>query len=103
MDAGDRAAQSNDSSIERAADRDRQHGTPEPATRHRAYAATSSTRAFRIDEIKALEPWLASTVTALIDSSIELLNGYSGQDRLESTIADGPSDSTATAADQDGG
>lgn len=51
--------------------------SPQPDTVE--YAATSSTRAFRIDEIKALEPWLASTVTALIDSAIELLNRYSGQ------------------------
>ena len=51
-------------------------GAPPPDLEGEEYAATSSTRAFNVNEVAQLETWLASTVQDLLTSAIELLRKY---------------------------
>ena len=73
------AAQSDDSSIQPATDRDWRNEARDPDDENVKYAATSSTPAFRIDQVVELEPWLAATLDGLLAGAFELLNRHTGE------------------------
>jgi hypothetical protein len=50
-------------------------GGPPPPPSPTEFAPTSSTPALRIDEVPALEPWLADSISSLLDAAIALLIG----------------------------